>query len=359
MAKGLRNVQLIRVGAWRGSAGETRFEVGDLEDIVRSYVALGSKTGFRPHLKLGHTDAQKFFGQRNGFPSLGEVTNVWRDGEVVYADIENVPEALLDLIEKRRYTQLSIEIYPSYEYEGVKYRNVLAAVALLGAELPAVKGLNDLAQALFKDEAQIFNDAQGKQEFTEMPATEKTQAEKDAEARELQSRIDAAVAAATSKLTTDLAAAQTANTALLARLDNTEKATRSARVAAIVDQGIKDGKIAPKSRDAFIAMGEAQAASDAKIKFGEGDKAVEKQGVEAFAATVEGLANVVELDEKGVTKVTKDDKSGGDKSAAERVDAMAQAAVQAGKAKTYTEAFAAVMADPANAELKAAYAAGE
>lgn len=358
MAKGLKGVQLIHVGSWRGSNGETQFSVGDLEDIVRSYVALGSKTGFRPHLKLGHTDAQKFFGQRNGFPSLGEVTNVWRDGETVYADIENIPEVLLDLIEKRRYTQLSIEIYPSYEYEGVKYRNVLAAVALLGAELPAVKGLNDLAQALFKDEAQIFNDAQGKQEFTEMPAT-------DTDNKAIEARLAAAEKAAkdatdaAAKLTTDLAAATNANTALLARLDNTEKASRSARVAAIVDQGIKDGKIAPKSRDAFIAMGEAQAASEAKIKFGEGDKAVEKQGVEAFAATVEGLAAIVELDEKGVTKVTKDDKGGGDKSAAERVDAMASAAVQAGKAKTYSEAFAAVLADPANAELKAAYAAGE
>lgn len=358
MPQGLRNVQLIRTGSWRGSAGETKFEVSDLEDIVRSFTALGSKTGFRPHLKLGHTDAQKFFGQRNGFPSLGEVSKVWLDGEVIYGDIENVPEALLDLIEKRRYTQLSIEIYPSYEYEGVKYRNVLAAVALLGAELPAVKGLNDLAQALFKDEAQIFNDAQGKQEFTEMPA-EKTQAEKDAEAAALQTRIDAAVKAATEKLTTDLAAATTANTALLARLDATENASRSTRIAAIVDQGIKDGKIAPKSRDNFIAMGEAQAVSKATLKFGEGDKAVEKQGVEAFAATVEGLPNVVELDERGVTKVKKDDKGGGDKSAAERVDELASAAVQAGKAKTYGEAFASVMADPANAELKAAYAAGE
>jgi len=358
MARGLKNLQILRVGAWRGSAGETRFELDDLEALVSSYGALGSKTGFRPHLKLGHTDAQKFFGQRNGFPSLGEVTNVWRDGEVVYADITNVPEALLDLIEKRRYTQLSIEIYPSYEYEGVKYRNVLAAVALLGAELPAVKGLNDLAQALFKEEAQIFNDAQGKQEFTEMPAT-------DTDNKAIEARLAAAekaaadATAAAAKLTTDLAAANVANTALLARLDNTEKATRTARVTAIVDAGIKDGKIAPKSRDAFIALGEAQAASEAKIKFGEGDKATEKQGVEAFAATVEGMAAIVELGEKGVTKVTKDDKGGGDKSAAERIDAMASDLVQKGKAKTYGEAFAAVMADPANAELKDAYAHGE
>ena len=355
MAKGLRRVQLIRAGVWSGSGGPTTFTPADLEDIVRSFAALGLKTGFRPHLKLGHSDSQKFFGGRSGFPSLGEVVNVWLDGDVIYADIDNVPEALLDLIEKRRYTQLSIEIYPSYEYEGVKYRNVLAAVALLGAELPAVKGLNDLAQALFKDEAQIFNDAQGKQEFTEMPA-EKTPAEKEAEV--VQARIDAAVLVATNKLTADLAAANTANAALLARIDNTEKATRTARVKAIVDQGIKDGKIAPKSRDAFVAMGEAQSASEAKIKFGEGDAATEKQGVEAFAATVEGLANIVALGEVGVTKATKDANSG-DAPASERVDAMASAIVKAGKAKTYSEAFAAVMSDPANAELKAAYVAGE
>jgi hypothetical protein len=38
---------------------------------------------------------------------------------------------------------------------------------------------------------------------------------------------------------------------------------------------------------------------------------------------------------------------------------MASDLVQKGKAKTYGEAFAAVMADPANAELKSAYANGE
>lgn len=355
MAKGLKGVQLIRVGKWRGSAGETEFGIGDLEDIVRSYVALGTKTGFRPHLKLGHTESQRFFGQRNGFPSLGEVVNVWRDGDTVYADIENIPEALLDLIEKRRYTQLSIEIYPSYEYEGVKYRNVLAAVALLGAELPAVKGLNDLAQALFKDEAQIFADAQGKQEFTEMPAPTDDKNKTDEAA--VQARIDAAVAAATKSFDEKLKAATDANAALLARLDNTEAAARTAKVAAIVDAAIKDGKIAPKSRDAYIAMGEAQAASTVKVKFGEGDKAVEKTGLDAFAATVEGLAKIVELDEKGVTKVTKDNQ-GGDQPASERLDAMAHAAVKDGKAKTYAEAFALVLSDPANAELKTAYAEG-
>lgn len=355
MAKGLRNVQLIRAGTWSGSAGPVLFGVGDLEDIVRSFAALGSKYGFRPHLKLGHTEAQKFFGQRAGFPSLGEVVNVWRDGEIVYADIDNVPEPLLDLIEKRRYTQLSIELYPTYEHDGVKYRNVLAAVALLGAELPAVKGLSDLANSLYKEEATLFSEATGKQEFTDM-------ADKPTDEAALQARIDAAVAAAveaaTKPLKIALEAANVANEALTSRIANSEAANRTAKIEGIVDAAIKDGRIAPKNRASYVAMGEAQAASAAKIVFGEGDKKVEKTGLEAFAEMIGGLAKVVELGETGTSKVP-DPKVGEGKTAGERVDAMAAALVKEGKAKTYAEAIGVVLSDPANATLKSEYALGQ
>lgn len=354
MPKGLRNVQLIKVGTWSGSKGPTAFNEGDLEDIVRSFTALGGKLGFRPHLKLGHTEAQKFFGQRAGFPSLGEVVNVWRDGTTVFANIENIPEALLDLIEKRRYTQLSIELIPVYKHEGVEYRNVLVGVALLGAELPAVKGLADLAEALYKENATVFADATDRQEFTEMPAP--TNEPKAITQADLDAAVQAAVTAATAKLTTDLKAATDANAVLLTRINNTDKASRTARITTIVEAGIKAGKILPKSKDAYIAMGEAQAASDAKVKFGDGDKAIEVSGVEAFSAFVDALPKAVDLGENGVTKVADPKQSG--VTPAEQVDALAHKLVKEQKAKDYPTAFAMVMADPANAELKQAYAMG-
>lgn len=353
MPKGLRNVQLIKVGTWSGSKGPTPFNEGDLEDIVRSFGALGGKLGFRPHLKLGHTEAQKFFGQRAGFPSLGEVSNVWRDGSTVYANIDNIPEALLDLIEKRRYTQLSIELIPTYKHDGVEYRNVLVGVALLGAELPAVKGLADLAQALYKEDPTVFKDAGETQEFTEMPAPNEPKALTQAD---LDKAVADAAAAATGKLTTDLKAATDANALLLTRIDNTEKTNRTAKIAGIVDDGIKAGKIAPKSRDAYIAMGEAQAVSDVKVSFGEGDKKVEKAGVDAFSAFVDGLAKIVDLSESGNSNPTDTRQSG--VTAQEQIDAKAHALVKEGNAKDYPTAFAMVVADPANEALKQAYAFG-
>lgn len=357
MPQGLRSVQLARVGTWKASTGEATITVGDLENMVFSFKALGSKFGFRPHLKLGHTDAQKFFGQgRSGFPSLGEVRNLWRDGDFLYGDIDNVPEVLLDLIEKRRYTQLSIEMYPLYEYEGVKYQNVLAAVALLGAELPAVKGLKDLADALFQEEAKLFADASGKEEFTEMPAPAKTQAELEAENAALVARVEAAEksAADTAKAAKD---ATDALAAMNTRLAAQEAAGRTATIAAAVDAAIAGGTLPPKSRDAAIALAEAIDPAKLTIKFGEGDKAVEHKGVAAFGEFLKSLPKAVDFKEHGTTSAKKEGDDA--KSAAQTIDEMAHAAVKAGKAKNYGEAFSAVMADPANAELKQRYVAGE
>lgn len=347
MAKGLKNVQLVKVGKWKASTGEYEFTTGDLEELVTTFRGLNSKNGFRPHLKLGHTEAQKFFGQRSGFPSLGEVTRVWRDGDSVYGDIENVPEPLLDLIEKRRYTQLSIELIPSYEYEGATYKNVLVGVALLGAELPAVKGLADLASSLFREDIAQFKDASGKLELSDMPAP--ATGEKTAEVIALEARLAAAEQAQKD--------ATAANAALLQRIEASENAGRTAAIEAAVDGAIEKGRLLPKHREAAIALG-ASIDQKVKIKFGEGDKATEKTGVAAFAQFLSDLPEAVALSERGLTTADDTRTAEGEGTAADQLNAKAQKLVADGKKKDFAEAFATVMADPANAELKTRYALG-
>lgn len=333
----------MRAGNWTGSAGATEFTIGDLEDMVRSFTGLGAKTGFRPHLKLGHGDAQAFFGQDTGFPSLGEVVNVYRDGDTVYADIENIPDALVDLIATKRYSQLSIELYPKYTHDGVEYKNVLVGVALLGAELPAVKGLKDLREALFKEQPALFAEAQGKQELTAMTTpAQGAETVSKAEFEAMQARVTAAEAAVT--------AANQREVALAAR-------NRTTAITTAVDAALAAGKVGPKLREQAIALGEGFAVTT-KIKFGEGADAKEHEGVAAFAAFLEALPVAVDLSERGTTDVNKD-KPGAGGDAGKQVNDLAEKMVKEGKAKTYAEAFRAVLADPANKALKEKYTLGE
>lgn len=151
MPQDLKGVEIFSTGTHRGSETTTITEA-DLDQMVASYDALAGKDGFKPVLKLGHEDAQKYFGQKKGAPNLGFVERIWREGSKILADFANVPNAVIDLIRNRRYNSVSIEMYPKAQIGGKTFANVLTAVALLGAELPAVKGLKELAASLFEEE---------------------------------------------------------------------------------------------------------------------------------------------------------------------------------------------------------------
>lgn len=345
MPRTLSRVQILRTGTWTGSAGPTKFTTDDLDQVVQSFDALGTKLGLRPHLKLGHTDAQKFFGQRSGFPSLGEVAAVYREDDVLYADFVNVPEALLDLVVKRRYTQVSVELYPSYEYEGSKFSNVLVAVALLGAELPAVKGLKDLADALYKEVQAAFAADQGKLEFT-MPAENKKTDE------------TAPAAAGTDPVVLQrLTAMEAENKRLTDQLAAQALSAAREKVTAVVDAALGAGRLLPKLKDTALALGEAVISQTTKIKFGEGDKAVEKLPAELFAELINGLGVAVQLGERGVQARRADESTGG-KTAGTIIDERARKLVSEGKHKDYAEAHAAVIAG-LEPDLKQRYADGE
>lgn len=62
--------------------------------------------------------------------------------------MENVPDQVISFIKNRRFPERSIEIYPQFKL-GTKenspvYKNVLKAIALLGAEMPAVTGMEPI-----------------------------------------------------------------------------------------------------------------------------------------------------------------------------------------------------------------------
>jgi len=154
----LKDVEIFAVGTWIGSGGPMKWSEEDMESIVTNTNMLMNSEEFKitPRLKLGHSydqigweDAHILDGQMDGDPALGKITNFRTKGtgknKTVIADFVNMPDIIYNTIEKELYTNVSAELEFS---KGVGW--YITAVALLGADIPAVKAINDL-QAFLSD----------------------------------------------------------------------------------------------------------------------------------------------------------------------------------------------------------------
>jgi hypothetical protein len=334
MAQEIPNVEIFATGTWHGSGGKSTITEEDLDHIVESFEALGTQPGFKPVVKLGHADAQKWFGQKSGSPALGFISKVWRDGNKILANLSNVPETIVDMIKKGRYHSVSIELFPRYEHAGKAYRNVLYAIALLGAELPAVKGLKELAASLFHESAEgVVEYHQGEPKMSAVQYS--------------QEQVDALVAAEVTKTETaikesfeqKISAAETALEAAKAAQKSAEDALRTyeiesnkREITAIVEGAIKEGKLTPAQKDSMIEFGQSHR--------------------KAFDGFVAGLKVVVPTGEKG-----QDGEKKTFANASEEIDAKVKE-LQAKDGKlSYAEARHTVLSG--NEDLKQRYFRGE
>ena len=297
----ISRLEIFAAGTWTpGNGEETVFHESDLDAMVEAFAALHGTNVVRPHLKLGHTDAQKWFGQSVGIPTLGWIDRIWREGRKVFADVSNVPEALLDMIKSQRYHNVSAEIFPPgvIEHEGKKFGPVLSAVALLGTEMPAVKDLAGLASALFADPAPrpdkapiIFSKEVQQSMFT-------------------QEQVDSLIAAAVSKAVGEANAASASKfssaeaeiVTLRARAEAaeaklTEQSARfaEAEMTSLVDTAIKEGRLLPKQRDQVLGFGRSLKGT---LNFG----GAEKPATEAFKEFLATFSKQVETSEQGSGK---------------------------------------------------------
>lgn len=131
----LENQEIFSVGVWKGD----KYTEIDLDNMVENYKILSSEV--KPMLHLGHTRAKE-----DGNPALGWATKVYRKGEKLLASFKDVPEIVYNAIKKGNYKRVSSEIIWDYKSNllGKVYKRVLAGVALLGADMPAVTNLKDL-----------------------------------------------------------------------------------------------------------------------------------------------------------------------------------------------------------------------
>jgi len=122
-----------------GTHNGCTFTDEDLDGIVRAFEALG--LAGRIPLKLGHNAEQPM---TDGQPSLGWVERIWREGKKLLADFRDVPAIVYEAIRNGRYKHVSVELLRDVQAATGMLPLVLDAVALLGADIPAVSSLRDL-----------------------------------------------------------------------------------------------------------------------------------------------------------------------------------------------------------------------
>jgi hypothetical protein len=111
----------------------------DLDDIVAAYRDL-SESHHVP-LKLGHNEEQSV---TDGEPALGWITRLQKVGKQLVADFSDVPSVIKEAIAKKLYRAVSVELLLNAKHGGKAYKYILDAVAILGADAPAVNTLPDL-----------------------------------------------------------------------------------------------------------------------------------------------------------------------------------------------------------------------
>lgn len=131
----IKGVEIFAAGKHNGDDYSDK----DLDSMVSAFQALD----FRPAIKVGHTK------DTPGAPAYGWVANLRREGSRLLADFTDMHDSVVDAVRKKSYDRVSSEIYFNLKRGGKTFARALKAVALLGAEVPAVAGLIPLHKMEF------------------------------------------------------------------------------------------------------------------------------------------------------------------------------------------------------------------
>ena len=130
----LSGVEIFSTGVWNGD----RYTEKDLNAMVENF----DDVGFEPPIKLGHNEEQPEL--QDGQPALGYISKIYKVGSKLVADFKELPKKVYDAIKRGNYKRVSSEIYWNYKANGSTFNRVLKAVALLGADIPAVTNLESI-----------------------------------------------------------------------------------------------------------------------------------------------------------------------------------------------------------------------
>lgn len=250
--------EIFAVGTWNGFP----FSLNDLRKMAQSFMDLGEV--LKVPLKLGHNDEQDM---TDGQPALGWVTAMEVVENKLVATFEDVPPIMMEAFEKKLYRSVSIELDFDVQHKGRFYDFVVTAVALLGADMPAVNVLNDLASFMSRNSNLIqsgyaagnhssFNTISGnRQEQSTMTP------EEEAKLRKQLAEAQATAATATanfSALETTSKSEKDASDARLKQIEDDQKSTKveAARVkfTTMLEDAVKAKDITPAQRESFAKV---------------------------------------------------------------------------------------------------------
>lgn len=237
----LPDVEIFAAGKWKGE----EYTEQDLDNIVHNFDLLGNK--YKAPLKLGHASDQKLL-QSDGYPAAGWVSNLKRSGAKLLATFTNVPKKIKQLIDRKAYGRFSSEILWNFSFGGNVHKRVLRAVALLGADMPAVTSISDIlglysAEEIPQGELHAYHELEEKgKEGKDMPTVE-----------ELQKQLDENNAKI-AKLSQDVQSKDEAIKTLETEKQEIAVADYRVKVYSAIDDGIKAGKIAPVQREYLAAI---------------------------------------------------------------------------------------------------------
>lgn len=142
--KTITDVEIFATGVWNGDP----YSRSDLDAMVAAH----GQVGFDTPVKLGHMDDKdtKALLKAEGMPAFGWVKNLRVKGEKLLADFVDVPSRLAEIIQNKGYKPVSSEVYWDFNQGDKTFPRVLKAVALLGAEIPAVTDIKGI-EALYKN----------------------------------------------------------------------------------------------------------------------------------------------------------------------------------------------------------------
>lgn len=157
----IKDVEIFSVGTWWGSMGPMKWTEEDMYSVVKNTVLMmdDPEFGIKPRLKIGHDpdqpwpEAEILEGQMDGDPRLGDIVNFRTKGTgkdtKIIADFMDIVPIVYSALVGKLYTNVSAEMEFS---KGIGW--FISAVSLLGADIPAVKKLEDL-QAFLSDSSVV------------------------------------------------------------------------------------------------------------------------------------------------------------------------------------------------------------
>ena len=276
------DVEIFSVGKWNGQ----EYTEKDIDDMVTAFER--TKNVLKPFLKLGHNEKQKMLSQ-DGLPSAGWITGLKRIGDKLLADFKNIPKKIKELIDLKAYGRFSSEVYHNVTIDGKKYRRALRAVALLGADTPAVENLDDFINLY----TEIEND--------EIHICEKKEKEgtimDEKEILEMKQKIEKyeKIEQEQKKLNEKLELAEKENEKLKTYIADKEKKSYMDEVNAYLEGKVKDGIITPFQAKMFSRLGEEK---EKVFKYSKDDKDVEGNAFDIIKEVIESKSPEVDFSQQ-------------------------------------------------------------